>query len=432
MKTNLFLTACALLFATAACNPKPKTAIQCTLKGEVIDRPHSNFLLLMNYFDGQNYYRSMEELEAAGVIIIPITDGKFEYVLNCDYEEKYYLVFLDEYEDGSWKTFVFFSENGTVTFTLYPEDEGDRSLVEGGPLTTEYYALAKKTDEILKPILDAREQLQNEGKYFSQRVMELFEKRETATDNEWSKIDKELEKLEKAEKYFTPEAQALEKEAERWWKTRGEMRWQHAKEHPTIVGYSVLMEVANMAAKPIPEFRETPDIAPVEELFNTIYAPKYPNHPYTEKLKALIEYAKIVATIKVGGRYIDFELPDLDGKMFRLSEQIQGKMAIVQLWGSWCSPCRRKGKELIPVYEAYKDKGFTVVSVAYEKKIEDLKIALEKDKYPWLNLILEWDSPIWKKYGDRFREFLIDENGVILAINPTAAEVENILKERFK
>jgi len=58
--------------------PKPTGSIKCTLKGEVIDRPHSSRLMLS---------KSGDDLRIAQWISIPIRDGKFEYVLNCDYEE---------------------------------------------------------------------------------------------------------------------------------------------------------------------------------------------------------------------------------------------------------------------------------------------------------------------------------------------------------
>jgi thiol-disulfide isomerase/thioredoxin len=431
MKSKLFLAVCVLLFGAIACNPKPKSAIQTVLKGEVIDRPNSNFLVLIKEFEDFPMSIDTEDLEDVGAIAIPIHNGKFEYVLNSDHVEKYWLFFDDEYYEGSMTPIFFFSEKGTVNFILYPKDEGDKNKIEGGPLTTEYHTLRKRANDIHKPWFDAREQLENEGKYYSKKAMEIFEKWKTATDEEQSKLDKEYDKLKKAEKLLTPEGQAVEEEIKNAFQTTNDMEWQYAKEHPNIVGYSILMGVAREAANPV-RHRVTPDIAPVEDLYNSIYAPKYPNHPYTEKIKKLIETAKfLAANIKVGGRYLDFELPDLDGNRFRLSEQIGGKIAVIHLWGSWCGPCRRRGLELIPIYEAFKDKGFTVVGVAREKTIEPFKVALEKDNYPWLNLVMEWDSPIWGKYGNSVGEFLVDGNGVILAINPTASEVAKLLAERL-
>lgn len=58
--------------------------------------------------------------------------------------------------------------------------------------------------------------------------------------------------------------------------------------------------------------------------------------------------------------------------------------------------------------------------------------AIEKDKYPWLNLIeLENKNRIWDKYNisnSGGSTFLIDTRGIILAIHPDAEELDKILK----
>ena len=88
-----------------------------------------------------------------------------------------------------------------------------------------------------------------------------------------------------------------------------------------------------------------------------------------------------------------------------------------------------------PVYEAYKEKGFTVVGVAREYKREDMERALAKDGYPWLNLLeLQDANNIWTKYGVSRAGgiiLMVDTDGTILTINPSAEEVEKILKEKL-
>ena len=78
-----------------------------------------------------------------------------------------------------------------------------------------------------------------------------------------------------------------------------------------------------------------------------------------------------------GGRYVDFEVPDLGGSKVRLSDIIKGKIAVIDLWASWCMPCRAKAKMMIPIYEKYKDRGFEIVGVAREfKNTERMKQAI--------------------------------------------------------
>ena len=67
------------------------------------------------------------------------------------------------------------------------------------------------------------------------------------------------------------------------------------------------------------------------------------------------------------------------------------------------------------------------------KDTKDWHLALERDAYPWLNL-LEMDdaTQLWEQYGAGNaggKVLLIDRNGKILAVNPTHAELEACLEE---
>ena len=145
---------------------------------------------------------------------------------------------------------------------------------------------------------------------------------------------------------------------------------------------------------------------------------------------------KSYSAVKVGGSFIDFTAPDFSGNPVRLSEQIKGKVALIELWASWCGPCRRSARSMIPVYEAYKDKGFTVVGIARERELSAGINAAKRDKYPWLNLIeLEDAGKIWEKYGlgnSGGGSFLVDKDGTILAISPGAEEVKKTLDRLLK
>jgi hypothetical protein len=92
---------------------------------------------------------------------------------------------------------------------------------------------------------------------------------------------------------------------------------------------------------------------------------------------------------------------------------------------------------MVPVYEEYKDKGFTIIGVAGERKNTDRMIKFtEKEKWSGLNLVeLDGQNNIWKKYnvdGGGGGIFLLDEDGKIIAIDPTAEKVRQELKSRLK
>jgi peroxiredoxin len=58
----------------------------------------------------------------------------------------------------------------------------------------------------------------------------------------------------------------------------------------------------------------------------------------------------------------DFELKTLEGERIRLSD-LRGQAVLLNLWATWCPPCREEMQSIEKVYQEYKDRGFTVLAV---------------------------------------------------------------------
>jgi len=58
----------------------------------------------------------------------------------------------------------------------------------------------------------------------------------------------------------------------------------------------------------------------------------------------------------------DFELPDLDGKMVKLSN-FRGKVVIVNFWATWCPPCRKEIPSMQRAWQILKDKKVMILAV---------------------------------------------------------------------
>jgi peroxiredoxin len=88
------------------------------------------------------------------------------------------------------------------------------------------------------------------------------------------------------------------------------------------------------------------------------------------------------------------------------------------------------------VYESFQDKGFVMIGVARENRISDAERVIQRHNFPWKNLVdLRGTEKVWEKYGlgnSGGAAFLIDENGIIVAINPTAEEARNFLIRKFQ
>ncbi len=59
------------------------------------------------------------------------------------------------------------------------------------------------------------------------------------------------------------------------------------------------------------------------------------------------------------------KIKGLDGKTFTLKE-LQGKVLLLNLWATWCGPCRMEMPELVKVENEYKDKGVMVIGLDIE------------------------------------------------------------------
>jgi thiol-disulfide isomerase/thioredoxin len=63
------------------------------------------------------------------------------------------------------------------------------------------------------------------------------------------------------------------------------------------------------------------------------------------------------------------ELRDLSGRAFRLSD-FRGRVYVINLWATWCGPCRLEIPGLNKVYEEYRARGVEFVGVTTENPEE--------------------------------------------------------------
>jgi len=62
-----------------------------------------------------------------------------------------------------------------------------------------------------------------------------------------------------------------------------------------------------------------------------------------------------------------FEFPSLEGQMVsERDRRFQGKVVLVDIFGSWCPTCHDAAPELIRLYRRYHDRGLEMVGLAYE------------------------------------------------------------------
>ena len=148
--------------------------------------------------------------------------------------------------------------------------------------------------------------------------------------------------------------------------------------------------------------------------------------------KIIEAYLNLNEEPKIGEKFIDFEMADLNGNLQKLSE-LKGKTIFLDFWASWCAPCRKENPNLVKTYHTFKSKGFEIFAVSLDENKEKWIKAIENDKLNWYHV------NDFKGNGNKASliygvegipdSFLIDQNGIIIARDLRGAELNEKLSE---
>ena len=151
------------------------------------------------------------------------------------------------------------------------------------------------------------------------------------------------------------------------------------------------------------------------------------SHPNVIKVKKKAEAA---LSQKEGEMFKDFAV-EYNGKATRLSDYVgRGQYVLADFWASWCGPCRQQIPDLIALHQQYKERGLTVLGIAFRDKPEETEKAIRDLGIPYPQIINAQDIPATLYGIDTLpHTILFAPDGTIIARNIYGEELKEKLKE---
>lgn len=119
--------------------------------------------------------------------------------------------------------------------------------------------------------------------------------------------------------------------------------------------------------------------------------------------------------VEIGALAPAFSTVSLDGDSVSLAKY-RGKVVLMNIWATWCHPCRSEIPELVAVHARYKEKGLELIGVSVDTDGTDDAIRTFISDF-------HMTFPIWRDPDERtstlFRTvgvpatFLIDKQGIL-------------------
>jgi thiol-disulfide isomerase/thioredoxin len=146
------------------------------------------------------------------------------------------------------------------------------------------------------------------------------------------------------------------------------------------------------------------------------------------------KYGDLINDLSIGEVAPKIKIQAVDGSEARLSA-LRGKVVVLDIWTTWCGPCRAMIPHERKMVERLKEQPFVLVSISADEKKETLTDFLAKEKMPWTHwwngseggVLEDWDVRHFPTI------YILDVQGVIrhkdLSGEGLEKAVNSLLKE---
>ena len=120
-----------------------------------------------------------------------------------------------------------------------------------------------------------------------------------------------------------------------------------------------------------------------------------------KRIQAIREGKVAEESTAEGKPFVDFTGKTPDGKTTSLSDYVgQGNYTLVDIWASWCAPCRQEMPNIRELWETYAGRGLQVVSVAvWDGDNSGSRKAIEEMGMAWNHIFVGLDRTPTELYG---------------------------------
>jgi thiol-disulfide isomerase/thioredoxin len=148
----------------------------------------------------------------------------------------------------------------------------------------------------------------------------------------------------------------------------------------------------------------------------------FPDHPLAK------EYRREQAV----GAVIDFAFTPVDSNKETSLKDLRGKVVVIDVWATWCGPCKKELPGLKKLYEKYTKEGLAIVGVSLddEDKRKDLVDYVKENEIPWPQVVGKSASDFADKWGIEAIPvfFVVDRQGKLRSVE-ARGKLEKLVPE---
>ena len=139
----------------------------------------------------------------------------------------------------------------------------------------------------------------------------------------------------------------------------------------------------------------------------------------------------------VGQQMPDFSMPMVSGDTSALYTLLGRQLTVVDIWASWCAPCRRENREVLaPLYKEFRENGLQIIGYSIDSSPEAWKNAIAKDSAVWPHAshLTGDETPFMQALRIKTipANFVLDGKGKVIGKNLHGDRLRDLVREYVK